>query len=500
MAAAILGSAALVVLLAASPLTLRNGDSVQYAHLIAAHDFSQMTIHVGYYLLGAFSFGLLPLSIDASLSIINCFFGAMTVALVCLMGRLLGGRLAVGVLASAILLTNAMFVLESIYAEVYVSHLFFVLLALVGWLLGRPILTGVAYAAAHLISPSAVFLLPALVILRPNVGMLLRAGLTASILVVPVVAWHLGDYVGGLLYAAGHSWMIEEAISKEAHELFTGFLACLMFLTAGIAAAVKLRKLRPVVVALLATWLAAFLLGEKTYDVPVQLPVYAWMAVIAAIGADRLMSRHHAMLRTGIVACMGVALILSLGLPALSPFGARAKVVAALAAVITGGCALFVRGPVLGPTARRIPVAAGLVVPIALNALVAVAAVRTENEHAVGLRQTVAYMDEVAPPGYLVIAAYDQGMLYEHYVYNLLFTGRWLHPEWLLAEKGWGLRYQVQARERWRETIGARGEVWFLGLEYPELTERLENELRASGYTIEEIVPAVRRARFHGGK
>jgi hypothetical protein len=493
LAAGLLGTATVVLLITVSPLILRHGDAVQYAHLISENDFSRMTIHVGYYLLGALSFRLLPVSIDTSLSLANCLFGAMTVALVCLCGRVVSGRLAVGILAGAILLTNPLFVLESIYAEVYASHLFFVVLTLLAWLLGRPLLTGVAYAGAHLVSPSAVFVLPALVILRPDARALLRMGLVASAIILPVVAQHPGDYIGGLLFATGHPWVAGLAISKEAQELSQGFLAYVLFVVVGAAEDVRRGRVR-FAFALFAMWAVTFVLGEKTYDVPVQLPVYACLAIMAGLGADALIVRHESMRREPIVRWIVLTLILSFVIPASSGMGKRMTIAMVAMTLTAIGCVVFLRR---AETGRRTGlVATALIIAIGVNALGAANVVREENRRAFGLRRTVAYVDETAAPDYLVIAAYNEGMLFEHYVLGQLFTGRWLHPEWLLRDHGWGLRFQVQARQRWRETLAARREVWFIGLHYPELTTRLQDELRAAGYTVEEIVPGLRRARF----
>jgi hypothetical protein len=317
-------------------------------------------------------------------------------------------------------------------------------------------------------------------------------GLVASAIILPVVVQHPGDYIGGLLYATGHPWVAGLAISKEAQELSQGFLACALFVVVGAAEDVRRGRVR-FAFALFAIWAVTFVLGEKTYDVPVQLPVYACLAIMAGLGADALILRHESM-RRETVRWIVLALILSFVIPASSGMGKGMTIAMVAMTLIAIGCVVSLRRAVTG---RRTGfVAAALIIAIGVNALGAASVVREENRRAIGLRRTVAYVDETAAPDYLVIAAYNEGMLFEHYVLGLIFTGRWLHPEWLLADHGWGLRFKVQARQRWRETLAARREVWFIGLHYPELTTRLQDELRAAGYSVEEVVPGLRRARF----
>ena len=93
-----------------SPNALVNGDAALYEQQIVHFDFSQRTIHLGYYLLGVPFIHLLPLPADYALNLMNCFFGALSVVMIFLIGFTVSKTVLVGFIASIFLLTNYIFV------------------------------------------------------------------------------------------------------------------------------------------------------------------------------------------------------------------------------------------------------------------------------------------------------------------------------------------------------------------------------------------------------
>ena len=147
---------------------LINGDAAVYAQQINAYDFSRRTIHIGYYLIGAIFSTLFPFWGDYTLNLMNCFFGALTVSLVYFMGFTISGKHTVGIVSGLFLATNFLFVVNALYAEVYIVQVFFIILALQLWILDRSIVAALAMSLAFLVTPSSLFALVIFPILRPQ--------------------------------------------------------------------------------------------------------------------------------------------------------------------------------------------------------------------------------------------------------------------------------------------------------------------------------------------
>ena len=161
-----------------SPNALPNGDAAVYLQQIENHDFSSRSVHVGYYLLGVVFTSLLPGPNDYALNLMSGFFGAGTISLIYLMGYSITRSRLAAILASLFLATNYLFVFNAIYAEVYVVHTFFIILAWFLWLFQRPVLTGLSFIVAFLVTPTALFAAPSLIILRPEPRSLAILGAT----------------------------------------------------------------------------------------------------------------------------------------------------------------------------------------------------------------------------------------------------------------------------------------------------------------------------------
>ncbi len=219
-----------------SPNALINGDAALYEQQIAHFDFSHRTIHLGYYLLGIPFIHLLPLPPDYALNLMNCFFGALSIALIFTIACTVSHNLLVAFVSSILLLTNYLFLSNAVYAEVYVPQLFFFLLALQCVLLQKAIPAGISFALSFLITPSALFGLPCLMLLLRDKRAMVQLTTTAFLLALLPLLPHADDYFmggRGLLKAVRSGLPISRALVKEGRELFNNLFCYAPFLLAG---------------------------------------------------------------------------------------------------------------------------------------------------------------------------------------------------------------------------------------------------------------------------
>lgn len=466
-----------------TPEALPNGDAAVYAQQIARGDYSQRTVHLGYFLLGSLLKPFSSAPSDRALNLLNALLGAGTVALAYLLAMALLRRQAAAVTAGLLAATNYVLVSNAVYAEIYAAQAFFLLLALLLWLKARPVAGGASLAAAALTSPATVFALPAFPLLRPSLRALLRMALaTAAVLIVALVPV-LEDYLfggRGLLEAATAPVDLAAALLKEGFEVAVGFSATLPLVVVGAVEVVRRRELRPFGLAVASLGGASFLFGERFGDVPVQLPTYVLLCVAGGLGLVRLeeaLDTGAGLPRTG-------AWIGGLALGALFPLAllaaARPQVerLAALPASVPWPWAVIVglaAGSAAALARRRgrlaaVALAAGLLL---VNASLAFLLVRAQSRRLEAYRATVLAAGEVARPGHLVVGEWSRGILYEHYLYRDSYTDRWMDTEWL--QGAWGEERQQAAARRWQEALAAGREVWLLSADgglIPQLEER----------------------------
>lgn len=281
--------AGLGVFAALGPSGLWFGDGAIYADRVARLAPYEQPTHVGYFLIGIAFTSLFPIEVGAALNLMSAVFGALGLALVQRIAYTLTGRVTACIGAAAVFLAALPFVQESIYAELYVVQMFFFLWCVQSVLSNRPVLAGLGFASAFLVTPSTMLAVPFLVLLRPQRKFLLRAGLVAIAVVATVLAPGFRDYLWGspgLLTMHDADMTASAALQKEIREV-AGFSASLIFAVLGGLVLLSSRRHVLLVVGLVALWLVQYVLGERYSDVPVQLPLYAMLAVLAGIGFAR---------------------------------------------------------------------------------------------------------------------------------------------------------------------------------------------------------------------
>jgi len=439
---AIISLISFILFAVASPRALPNGDAALYLQHILALDVSQRTTHIGYYLVGIPFIHFLPCAPDYSLNLMSCLCGALCASLLFAITAFITRSRFISLLACFILVTTNVFAHNAVFAEVYMPQLLFFLLALHLLQRNSPIAGGASYALSFLITPSALFGLAMLFPFRRNKKQLPRFIAAFLLLTIIIVVPHLSDYVSGgrgLLKASHAAMSADKAFIKEYREFFAGMLWYLPFLLAGCIDFMKNKMTRDWGIALFSMWLITFAAGERFGDVPVQLPAYAFICVIAASGMKALLyaSRHKSRL-----------------------FAAAVCIYCLLALTVSG----VMTGKHISMTAARL----------------------TEY------RNSILALKQAACPGYLAAGEWTQGILFEHYLYGTSYTGLWLNTECLAGE--WGSRMREESEDKLQQALLAGREMWLLNYDaalFSRLTER--------GYLIEPFQSIYRATRKHAG-
>ena len=407
---------------------LINGDAALYAQQIVHLDFAQRTIHLGYFLLGSPFIHILPLPPDYALNLMSCFFGALCTVLIYLIAFTTAQNHRVAFISVLVLLTNYLFVVNAVYAEVYVPQLFFFLLAVECVLLQKAIPAGLSFALSFLITPSALFGLPCLLFLHRDKRAMLELMTTAFLVVLLALLPNAEDYfVGGrgLLKAVRIDLAIDRALLKEGRELFTTLLWYAPFLLAGSVYIMRNKRLHTLGGALISLWFFSFIFGEKFGDVPVQLPTYVLLSLVGGLGFHYLLDFRHGR-STFITSTVYLLLILCLSITGLLTF-------------------------------RRIE----------------------ETRHTlIGYRDTAHAINQRAHPDYLVVGEWTQGILFEHYLFQRSYTDVWINTEWLSGD--WGQHMQKVSKTKLDDALASGREIWLLDNDlslFPDLDKQ--------GYVIE---------------
>ncbi len=480
---ALLASVVSFVLFASlAPDALTNGDDAVYVQQIKSLDLSKRTTHLGYYLLACPLALLAPDFSDHALNLLSAFFGALTIGAIFLLTKALSGSSAAAVSSGLFLATNYVFVANSVFAEVYVSQTFFLVLALMALLEGRPIAGGLAFGLSALITPSTLLAAPGLVVLRPRLGQLIRFGAAAGLLLVLCLSWVLDDYVfgeRGLLAAAGGVADLHAAVMKEGKEVVLGVSAWLPLLLLGGYELFARRRLRRFGLALWVIWLFTFLFGEKFGDVPAQLPTYAVFGVVVGVGLEGLISWLQAtragqqrLARMALLAL--VAVVPFVIVAAARPFSRTLQrlpellppLLATLLVVVALAAALWLPGR--RPLRWIVPA-----VLVLISGTMTISLIRGKSEEVVAYRDTVLEAGRRLQPGHLVLGTWTRGILFNHYVHAEPY-----HQSWLDVRRLGGLfgeTDQIAAEEQWRAALAAGHEIWFLG-DYPEYLAEVRRE------------------------
>jgi hypothetical protein len=302
-------AAAVLVLFAAHATMLRavvqNGDTAVYNEQIEAHNFDSCTVHIGYMLLGSVFHALLPLQTDLGMNVMALVFGISALFAVYVTGVRLGSRVA-GVSAVAFLLCVAEFVRAMLLAEVDILEVSLVTLSFALYLHGRERLAGVLFGVAMLVTPLSATTLPLFVCTFALDGRGPRAALGAHLrrvfwfalcslaVYVPVVAWHFYGYVYGprsLTTALRLHFSLARQATRSWKSVTGGSWAVAALYLAGILSALtdrRIWRLGQLGLAVVLSVVVTLVAGDRTFDVPVQLPNVVVLCILAGLFVHRL--------------------------------------------------------------------------------------------------------------------------------------------------------------------------------------------------------------------
>lgn len=300
------------------------GDVPGYAEQMAAWDLGITTVHIGYIALGGVVTHLFPFDAALVLNLMSAVLAALCVGLASSIAYTITGKLS-SCVAGVALLGMPIFMYHGVFAEIYIAQLFFFLLSVQFCLWDRPLASGVSFAFAFLITPSTILTVPFIVLLRPKKQFLLRWALSAFAVAAVVLAPNYKDFLWGgggrgVLNLQAGELNLAGALSKEWGELGeVRSLPLLAFAATGLWALWASPKRRQYVLAIACLWLIPFIFGEKYFDVPVQIPFYALMAVSVGIGFSRLVhaGSKSVVMRVAVAAAACLAVILP-AIPAYS--------------------------------------------------------------------------------------------------------------------------------------------------------------------------------------
>ncbi|MEM9592815.1 MAG: hypothetical protein AAGD06_01025 [Acidobacteriota bacterium] len=480
------------------PAGFANGDGAVYAQQILQRDFAGRSVHLGYYLLGAVFTGFSEAAPDLAFNLLSAGSSALTLAFIALLGIAWTGRLAGGWVSAAVLAVSWPFATASTQAEVYGLQTCLLVAAVwLYWSFGGaswgPPAAGLAFAASVLVTPSTLFAAPAfLVIRRPRLRALATFGLSAAAWIAGALAVVWRDYFfgdRGLLAASTSGVDIPMAVLKEGFEVAFGFFAALPWLVLGLWRLGTRPEHRPLGLGLAFMGTTTFFLGERFRDVPVQLPTYALLAPVAALGwcwfADAVAQRTGK--RGSWWALCGLSLVppalawLVRGrvddLGALPVWWIPALGTALAAALVV--CAVLDRGDPRGGRST-LPAALILAVTLGVNGLWATRLVSEESRRVDAYRERILTLGEVGEPGFLTVGTWDRGILFEHYLHRVSYTGHWINTAWLAGT--WGEDRRVEAEAQLDGAIAAGRELWLLS-EHGGTRARLE----AAGYVLAPV-------------
>jgi 4-amino-4-deoxy-L-arabinose transferase-like glycosyltransferase len=302
-------AAALLVLFAAHATMLRavvqNGDTAVYNDQIDARDFDSCVMHIGYKLVGGVFHALLPFQTDLGMNVMALAFGIGTLFAVYLTGVRLGSRVA-GVSGVAFLLCAGEFVRAMLLAEVDILEVSLVTLSLTLYLRGRERLAGVLFGVAMLVTPLSATTLPLFVCSfallergpRASLGAHARRvfwfALCSLAVYVPVVAWHFHEYVYGprsLTTAERLHFNLAQQAARSWKSLTAGSWAVAALYLAGILSALtdrRIWRLGQLGLAVVLSVVVTLVVGDRTRDVPVQLPNVVILCLLAGLFVHRL--------------------------------------------------------------------------------------------------------------------------------------------------------------------------------------------------------------------
>ena len=465
---------------------VNNGDSAVYLQQMQDLDFAHRTVHIAYYILGAGFIRLVPGPDDHVINLMNCLLGGICVASVFLITRMLCKHLLPAIAAAAFLLTHHMFFMNSVYAEVYTPQLAFFLVAFWLWLLDRPLLAGLAFAISLLITPTAVFALPLFVITRPRLRSLMFFAATAFLLSAVAITPIYQDFFysnRGLLKARGAKVNLPWALATEGRQVLENFLLCIPFIVIGVFTMFSRRKFLPLGLGLLTLWLATLCFGERFRGVPVQLPLYALLCMVAGLAIQWLIdaAQSHNLLRWApwpILILLGAAAII------IKTTGAANQNFAPLPTwlvIAITACALLL--PLIASLAicrnrtTLKPIIAAILLVLAGNGFTTTSKIIQTNQKYATYRDAVLQIPKIADSAHLVIGDWCYGTRYAHYLSQNNHTPDWLNYEWLFG--WWGKEKAQEAKQKLNNALSQKRQIGIL-----RDNSNVFNLLQRSGYQV----------------
>lgn len=459
-----------------APGGLASADAAVYLQQIREADFASRPTHVGYYLFGWLWTSVVGDS-DRALNWMSAAFGALAVSFVWLHSLRLSASRTAAAFAVAVVAAHALVVANALHAEVYMAEAALLLASLHLWLRGSAPAAGVLLALAALVTPSAVFVTPAFVLLRPRprplVVLAAVAGIGVALGVAPLGAHYFSGGRGLLSGASAHLGLFG-GLKKEGMEVVLGAAATLPWIATGALLWCARSWLRPWVLALAVAWGVGFALGERFGDVPVQLPLHLWACCLVAVALAELpdvasaLSEPRRAVLWGFMAALAAAPFALIFL-----FRGELQAAQALPPEAWLGSAVFVIAAALVCSLWR-PSERGLKAFAAATLLATL--VSTLGQSVATHRSVVAYRDAVtaaAASEPLAVGGWSPGILFEHYRYGRAYTGHWIDRRELDAA----------AAARLEGALGEGREVWLLDGPLPEslasVRERASSRERA---------------------
>ncbi len=451
---------------------LSNGDAAVYVQQMKNLNLGARSIHIGYYLLGAGFIRILPGSDDYAVNLMNCFLGALTVALVYFITLIICHKRLAALFSGLFLLTHYIFLENSIYAEVYTPQICFLVLALLLWLLDRPIIAGLSFALSLLITPSTIFALPLFFILRPRLRpLLLFCAVILAIAVAAILPVYRDYFFGGrgLLKATNVSVDIGRALRKEGGEVFSSLFFCIPFVVAGLLELFGRKRFRPLGIALLALWIVNLRFGEKFADVPVQLPTYVLLCLVGGLGVHLLLrvlkGRPYATILSA--ALLSVLMVIAILIKTTGTLAEVSRllpkwflITSVLCAV---SCMLVAMLPVLRRIRAQIILVGAVVFAVSINGFVAFSKIAQLNKYHNGYRNSVIEVSNVTGPNYFLIGHWSQYILFEHYLFQESYTPYCDRINIRGLRRPAGGQKQSEAHKKLNEAIAARRQILLLG-------------------------------------
>jgi len=396
-----------------------NGDAAIYADQIQRLDLKCRTIHIGYFIIGILFTRIIDLPIDYELNIMNCLFSALCIGLISLITWTLTGKELATITSSLTLIIFYSFNFNSLYAEVYSPQLFFFLLAVQTLLWNKSIISGISLALAFLITPSTIFYIPFLILLKPKIRTILIWFITFLLIVIIVLSPVYKEFLfssRGIFSAFGKSLGFINALQKEINDLYN-WNGILVFIVAGLFYLLISKEKRLFCAALFALWFFPFLLGEKYREVPVQLPFYAMLSVVSGIGFEYLLYsfKNKRLFKLSVILFFIISLLFS-----------------------------------------------GRITYLKLA---------KQNKQIIDYRKNIFKLHQAAEPDYLVLCSWSNGVVFSHYIWGKIYSGKWINSQCLIGKCG--DEHKIKDWSLLEKSMTQKKQIWVLEKPLPEILTAL---------------------------